>query len=144
MVFKRSSVKDRLKRLEEVMAKLREKENISLAEYEKDEDIQWMIERGIEIGSAAIFDIGNHILSGVHQTSVDEYEKILQKLREKRVISDSLYEKLKGLGGFRNVLVHGYLTINNSVVYEHYKKALESFPRFIGEIEAWLDKYDEK
>jgi uncharacterized protein YutE (UPF0331/DUF86 family) len=80
----------------------------------------------------------------VHQTSVDEYEKILQKLREKRVISDSLYEKLKGLGGFRNVLVHGYLTINNSVVYEHYKKALESFPRFIGEIEAWLDKYDEK
>ena len=85
------------------------------------------------------FCIGNHILSGVYRTSVEEYEQILEKLREKGVISKELYEELRGLGGFRNILVHGYLSLDPELVYYHFKKALHAFPRFIAEIEEWLE-----
>jgi len=43
----------------------------------------------------------------VYGISVDEYEEILEKLYEKAVISAALYQELRGLGGFRNILVHG-------------------------------------
>lgn len=138
MVFQKRSVLERLKKLEEVLAKLREKKGVKLEEYRKDTDIQWIVERGLEIGSSAILDIGNHILAGVYQTVAQEYEEIIEKLEEKQVISDALYQDIKGLGKFRNVLVHGYLSLKPDLVYEHYQKALESFSKFIFEIEVWL------
>ncbi len=141
MVFRKESVIERLKRLEEVLVKLKEKEKITIEEYRQDTDVQWIIERGLEISSSAILDIGNHILSGVYQTAVEEYEQILKKLQEKQVISKNLYEELRGLGRFRNLLVHGYLSLNTELVYEHYRKALVSFPKFIAEIAGWLEKY---
>lgn len=142
MVFKKESILERLKKLEEVLSKLKEKERIKLEEYRQDTDAQWITERGLEIGASTILDIGNHILAGVYQTPVEEYEQILEKLHEKRVISKSLYENLRGLGGFRNILVHGYLSLNLELVYGHYKNALDSFPEFIAEIERWLEGYE--
>ncbi|MDI3525783.1 MAG: hypothetical protein PWP42_1033 [Candidatus Atribacteria bacterium] len=76
MVFKKQSVVERLKKLEEVLAKLEDKSGITPEEYRRDTDTQWIIERGLELASSAIFDIGNHILAGVYRTSVEEYEQI--------------------------------------------------------------------
>ena len=104
MVFKKDSVIERIKKLEQVLGQLKEKETIELEEYRTDQELQWIIERGLEIASSLIFDIGNHILAGFYKTSVDEYEKVLEKLQEKNVISRKVYAALKGLGGFRNVL----------------------------------------
>ncbi len=143
MLLKKEIILERLKELEEVITKLREKERITLDDYQKDTDLQWIIERGLEISASMILDIGNHILSGAYQTSVDEYEQILVKLQENQVISNDLYNELRGLGGFRNILVHSYLTLNTRMVYEHYRKALDSFPRFIAEIVLWLKNYEQ-
>lgn len=107
MVFKKESVLERLKKLEQVIAKLKEREKITPEKYQQDTDVQWITERGLEIGASTILDIGNHILSGAYQISVEEYEQILKRLREKQVISKELYNELRGLGGFRNILVHG-------------------------------------
>jgi uncharacterized protein YutE (UPF0331/DUF86 family) len=139
VVFSKESVNERLRKLEEVLGKLREREGITREAYRRDTDTQWVIERGLEIASSAILDVGNHILAGAYQVSVEHYEEVLEKLREKGVISSDLYGELRGLGGFRNILVHGYLRVNPDLVYEHYKRALESFPRFVAEIEEWLE-----
>ncbi|MBC7080599.1 MAG: DUF86 domain-containing protein, partial [Methanothrix sp.] len=64
----------------------------------------------------------------------------IERLREKDVISAGLHAELRGLGGFRNVLVHGYAKLDPELVYGHYRKALRTFPRFIGEIERWLSR----
>lgn len=138
MVFREESVLERLKKLEDVLTRLGEKANISFEEYLQDKDLQWIVERGLEVASSAILDLGNHILAGKFLTTAEEYEQILQKLLEKQVISSELYSELRGLGGFRNILVHGYLSINPELVYLHFRRALNTFPRFIVEIERWL------
>ncbi len=142
MVFRKRTVIERLKKLEAVLRKLEEREQLTRAEYRRDTDIQWIIERGLELGSSIILDIGNHILAGAFRISVDEYEQILENLREQHVITQDLYAGLRGLGGFRNILVHGYLAINPELVYEHYRKALRTFPAFIAEIDGWLSQWD--
>ncbi len=138
MVFREQNVIERLAKLGEIVARLQERSGMTRDEYRVDADTQWIVERGLEVGSSALLDIGNHILVGAFQISVDEYEQIIERLRERDVISPTLHAELRGLGGFRNILVHGYLKLDPELVYEHYRKALRSFPRFIAEIERWL------
>lgn len=140
MVFREQTVIERLTKLDGVVAKLAQRADMTRDAYRADTDAQWIIERGLEIGSSIVLDIGNHILAGAFQISVDEYEQIIERLREKDVISAGLHAELRGLGGFRNVLVHGYAKLDPELVYEHYRKALRTFPRFIGEIERWLSR----
>lgn len=139
MVFRKESVLELLKKLETILDKLEDKAAYDFEEYRRDTDLQWIIERGLEVASSAILDSGNHILAGVFKTPAEEYEQILEKLYVNNVLSMELYQELRGLGGFRNILVHGYLSLNQELVYAHYKKALKSFPRFIAEVEKWLE-----
>lgn len=139
MVLRKERVIERLKKLETIIANLDQKKGSDLEQYSQDLDLQWYIERGLEVGSSIIFDIGNHILAGYFKISVEEYEHIIKQLQDKKVISDELYENLRGLGGFRNILVHNYLSLDHELVFEHYQKALAIFPRFIAEIYTWLE-----
>lgn len=141
MVFRVEAVRTRLKKLSEVLSQLRQKEIVTLEQYLQDRDLQWTIERGLELACSAVFDIGNHILAGAFQIAVEEYEQILKRLAEQKVISDELYGELRGLGGFRNILVHAYLEINSELVYSNFKKSLQVLPRFIAEIESWVERH---
>jgi len=141
VVFRKESILERLKKLETVLENLQDKPVNNLEQYSSDLDLQWIVERGLEVASSVIFDIGNHILSGHYKVSVDEYEQILQQLAAKKVISTDLYNHLSGLGGFRNILVQGYLSLDHEIVYSHYKKASTVFPRFTAEIYDWLEEH---
>lgn len=54
------------------------------------------------------------------------------------VLSGALGERLRGLGGLRNVLVHRHLEIDPGRVHDHLEKALRDFSDFIAEIETYL------
>ena len=59
-------------------------------------------------------------------------------LKEKDVMSPPLYQKLKGLGGFRNVLVHEYIRVDISLLSSSLTRAFDTFPAFSSEIREWL------
>ncbi len=60
-------------------------------------------------------------------------------LPKSKSFSLKLYQQIKGLGGFRNILVHGYLGIDTDQVFDNFQKGLVVFPLFAQEILAWLD-----
>lgn len=66
------------------------------------------------------------------------YEESLRYFHSKGVIPQSLYQKLKGLGGFRSILVHDYLTIDLEEVHRNLLKAFEVFAASSREILHWL------
>lgn len=55
------------------------------------------------------------------------------------VLSQELGGRLRGLGGFRNILVHGYLGIDAEKVYAALQRSGRDFTDFEAEILAWLD-----
>jgi uncharacterized protein YutE (UPF0331/DUF86 family) len=67
------------------------------------------------------------------------YEENLELLRDVQVLPDELYRQMRGLGGFRNILVHGYLKIDPRHVYENLSKGLRVFPQYGRVILAWMD-----
>lgn len=139
MVIKRRTIVERLKELDVVVQELQQYDGTTQAELQTDLSRRWILERGLIAAATLILDIADHILSGHFGEYANTYEESLASLQQHQIISEALYKELKGLGGFRNVLVHLYQDIDPVQVLDSYRKALNVFPRFAQEILAWLD-----
>jgi uncharacterized protein YutE (UPF0331/DUF86 family) len=103
---------------------------------------RWIIERGLIAAASLILDVADHILVGQFGVHTSTYEESLLGLSDKKVISEMLYQNLKGLGGFRNILIHLYQEIDPLQVWESYQKGMIVFPQFAQEILSWLDEQE--
>jgi uncharacterized protein YutE (UPF0331/DUF86 family) len=133
-------VRERLLKLEEVISNLESMGALDANALRSNFRAAWTAERGLQLGAEAMLDIGNHILSAHFGITAKDYEDIVTQLAARGVVDDALRENLKGLGGFRNVLVHGYLRIDPVRVAEHLAKAPAHFSEFARQIRAWLSR----
>ena len=139
MVLRADAVRARVAKLEEVVSGLEQLSRGSSAAPPKDLRDVWAIERGLLLGAETIFDIGNHILTAHYGLSANDYEDIVVQLAAQGVIDEALRQRLTGLGGFRNILVHGYLRIDPALVEKHLEKAPAEFSDFARAIRRWLE-----
>jgi uncharacterized protein YutE (UPF0331/DUF86 family) len=142
MVLRREAIEERLKELDQILQELDKYRDITWEKFRADLSQQWVIERGLIVAASVIFDIADHILAGHFGFYAETYEESLVTLRDKEVISQVLYRQVRGLGGFRNILVHRYLGIDPHEVYENFGKGLVVFPGFAQEILTWLDRLE--
>ena len=140
MVLRLEAVRERLLQLEEVVSNLESTGPLDADGLRRDFRNRWTVERGLQLGAEVILDTGNHILSAHFGVTAKDYEDIITQLAARQVIDESLRENLKGIGGFRNVLVHGYLRIDPDRVAEHLAKAPAHFSEFARQIRAWTEK----
>jgi uncharacterized protein YutE (UPF0331/DUF86 family) len=63
---------------------------------------------------------------------------VIRLLAAHGVISADLELRLRGLGGFRNILVHGYREIDEAKVYEFLQHDSAVFRDFANAVGAWL------
>ncbi|RMH18250.1 MAG: DUF86 domain-containing protein [Acidobacteria bacterium] len=138
MVLKPDSIVARLLKLEEVISGLEELRAEHRAGLPRNLRDLWSIERGLQLGAEILLDVGNHVLSASFGITAEDYEDILEQLARRRVIGAELYGRLKGLGGFRNVLVHMYLRIDPERVAQALDTAPELFTAFAAAVRAWL------
>ena len=138
MVLKHDSITERLKELDIILQELSRYTALTEEDLRINLSQRWIIERGLIAAAALILDVADHILVGQFGLHTTTYEDSLLGLRDKEVISDALYQQLKGLGGFRNVLVHLYQDIDPRQVWESYQKGMKIFPQFAQEILHWL------
>ena len=122
-------IKDKLAGLEKQLKSLREKQSIPMREYEKDGDLQAIVERRLQNSIQACIDIGMHIVSEEGSRKPETYGDIFTILEEMDVLGSELGDELREKAGFRNVLAHDYAEIINERVYEHLQD-LETFERF--------------
>lgn len=144
MVLKRNVITTRLQELDNVLQELERYRHIQEEELKSNLSRRWIIERGLIAAASLMIDVANHILSGHFGQYPGTYEESLADLETEKVISTTLYQQLKGLGGFRNVLVHLYQEIDPQQVWESYQKAMTVFPLFAQEVLTWLDALDNK
>ena len=103
--------------------------------------VAWSLGPRRSASAEILFDVGNHILSAHFGVSATDYEDIIARLGSVGVIDPAFREELKGLGGFRNVLVHGYLRIDPERVTEHLGTAPVRFSRFARAVRDWLAQH---
>lgn len=133
-----NSIYAQLRELDAVLSELSKHKSLTESDIEVNLSQRWIIERGLIAASSLIFNISNQILASHFGIYPDTYESHLTLLNQKDVISASLYTKLKGLGGFRNILVHEYVRISTNEVHKSFIRGLAAFPEFAKEIVNWL------
>jgi uncharacterized protein YutE (UPF0331/DUF86 family) len=99
----------------------------------------WAVERGLHLGAEVLFDIGNHILTSQYGTSSEGYQDIIEQLASQGILDPGLHRRLRGLAGFRNILVHDYLRLDPDRVQEALARAPEDFDDFARAIRRWLE-----
>jgi len=135
-------IRERLRKLREILRNLQQVQSVPRERFVRSFEHYWLAERGLHLAAEAVFDVGNHILAGHFNVSPSDYEDVLERLAVQGVISGQLRDEMRGLGGFRNVLVHAYLDIDEDRVYKSLQEELGAFDRFAAEIEAFLERVE--
>ena len=106
----------------------------------KNELLQSAVERNLQVAIQCMLDIGNHIIAEDEAPAPDTNDDIFRILRDARVMPTDFYDRIKGVGGFRNILVHNYLEVDVDLVYRFLQSDMDDFERFAELIVAYLDK----
>ena len=138
MVLRPEAVRQRLLRLEEVVSRLDELKDLDVEALRGSVRDAWAAERGLQLAAEIVFDVGNHILSGHFGVGAKDYEDILALLGAQGVIEPPLLERLTGLGGLRDLLVHDYLRPDPARVAEALARAPGEFTAFATAVRHWL------
>ncbi len=123
-------IKERIKKIEEAVAELKQLRSLPKQRFFKEKRIQYASMYAMIIGIEAICDIGNHILSKYFNRAAETYKDIILLLGECEVIPKIFSKKSSKMVDFRNILIHLYLKIDTEEVYKNLKKAPEEFTRF--------------
>ena len=122
MVYRRESVINRVGKLREYLTDLKPYSIMTVNEFKASKTERYAVERILFLIAECIIDILDHFLSAKHGVVSEGYEDIIDNAFENGVIGTAIYEKLQGLGGFRNVLAHGYLKIDSAETHSNMVK----------------------
>ncbi len=96
--------------------------------------------KAIETIAQSIIDICSHIVAQKHWGITDTYRGTIALLAANRVISDNLSSNLQQIVAMRNILVHQYLDVDFSIIWESIDLLLEDAPEFVAAIQRYLEK----
>ncbi len=129
---KLGTLRDRLQRLDQVAQKA-----ISFQDYQKSLDKKDVAERNLQIAIETCLDIGKIIISLKQLSEPKDNKDIFVVLAEAKVISKDSLKFLVPMAGTRNILVHGYDKIDDSLMYGIIKNHLKDFHTFIDEVKSF-------
>lgn len=127
-----------LRALQERVSLLKTLQPLSLKEL-ADDAIRWngvlhLLQTSVEI----VTDISAHLLAGTGAQVPDEYRLILHKMGERKLLPYDFAQRIAPMAGFRNVVVHNYLTVDPQKVAHLLYHQLGDFEEFSVHIYDYL------
>jgi len=132
-------IEARLKKLDFCVARLKQFSAVPKVEYNRSQDYQDIVERNFHLAIQTCIDIANHIIAGKNLPVPDEEENVFLTLSRVKILPVALGERIKGMVGFRNILVHEYLYIDPNQVYDLLQTRLSDFDDFAKSIVNFLE-----
>jgi uncharacterized protein YutE (UPF0331/DUF86 family) len=119
------------------LVKLEPFKDKSKEEFLRDEYLQDIVERNLEVAIQSCIDIANRIISLDGLEKPRDYYGAIIRLGEENILPYDFAQNFAPVAGFRNILIHEYLEINWDEVY-HNLNQMDQFYEFIAYIEKWL------
>ncbi len=96
------------------------------------EDIreQRFVERTLQIAIQAALDAASHIVADERLGEPSTYRQLFELLEKADYISLELSTELEKMAGFRNVLVHGYDSVDLAIVKDIVENRLDDLEQF--------------
>lgn len=111
---------------------------MTVDEYLKDRDRVAASKYYLLVAIEAAIDICNHLAARLARRAPDSYAECFAILAGKNIISAPLADRLKGMAGFRNLLVHQYGKVDDRMVHRFICYNLDDLDLYLTELAALL------
>ena len=122
-----------------MVAELQRHRGLSPDELRADRTALLAVERALQRAIQNLLDISMHILSEANVSDWDDYRGVIVKLGEKGIVPAEFAERISGMAGTRNVLVHGYVEVAVERLLDILRDHLDDFGTFAGHIVEYLE-----
>jgi len=112
-----------------------------LLDFEEDAYLRDIVERNLEIAIQCCIDISHRIISIEKAQKPRDYYEAIIRMGELGVLPFEFVRKLAPIAGFRNILVHEYLSVNWDEVHKQLIE-IEDLINFADLVREWLRKKD--
>lgn len=124
----------KLVRLDEYIQYLSEIQKVNKKSFVQDYHFYGLAERYLQLAIEVLLDVGKLVIVSKNLRRPEDNQDIFSVLREKKLISKKLTERLIGIANFRNILVHDYDKIDREIVYLKLQRNLNDFKDFKKEV----------
>jgi len=111
----------------------------SLQVYQANGRIKRAVERSLQVSVEICLDIGRRIIARNGYKYPDSNRQVFEILAREGIVSAALLPALRKMAGFRNIVVHEYVRIDDVQVYGMLKSNVGDFEAFATEIVAFVD-----
>lgn len=131
-------------RIEDIKSSKEELErfrDMETGEFESNKDNYAIASYHLRVAIEAVLTIGTHILSRMPSNGKDkDYTQVVLPLADHEVIPKDFAEKIKGMAGYRNRLVHLYWEVTPEELLSIIKEDIDDLTEFVEHIKEFLEK----
>lgn len=133
-------IEKKLRKIEEFLNELQSAPVGSFDEFQENVVMRRFVERNIELAIEQMVDICKHLVSGLDLKEPENYAECFKILSEKGIVSTEAAAKFQAMVRFRNMLIHVYDNIDNTITYGIYTKHIGDFRLFASQLREFLQK----
>ncbi len=100
------------------------------------------VERNMELAVEQMIDICRHLVSGLDLDEPESYADCFTVIGRAGVLPESTVDTFKSMARFRNLLIHMYDDVDDTITYGIYKNRLQDFCLFAGEVRKYLGRVE--
>lgn len=131
-------LREKMADIEKSVAFLQEIASKSREEFLDDEILISATKYQLIVAIEAAQSICNHLAARVAKEAPASYADCFYILGKNSIISEGLAQKMASAAKFRNLLVHQYGKINDSMVFDILKNDIGNLLQYINEIKSFL------
>jgi uncharacterized protein YutE (UPF0331/DUF86 family) len=123
-------IETRLAMLAEHVSDLKALQRVTFDEYKDNKILRGYVERTLQVCVQICLDIGSHLIAEFGFRHPQDNKDVFVVLKEEGIIPEEFLPNLLNMAGFRNIMVHDYARVDNTVVYGILKRHLDDFGRY--------------
>jgi uncharacterized protein YutE (UPF0331/DUF86 family) len=125
--------------LDQALQVLRGHQGRSAEELTTNPEERWIVERGLQLCAQNALDLATHLAASGGR-DVPDYAAAIDLLAAKGVLPHDFAARFRGVAGFRNVVVHGYLDVDVPWLHRLLNDRLDDFATFARFVASHLEK----
>ncbi len=137
-MIKVDTIMERLRALDEYIRILQPYRTCDLGKLVEDRMVYGGVLHYLQLCAQIVMDISSHLHAELDLERANDYKEVIIALGRHRILPPEFAARLSDITGFRNVLVHEYLTVDPLRVQEALQNGIADLQAFMVHITDFL------
>ncbi|MBF0450376.1 MAG: DUF86 domain-containing protein [Candidatus Magnetomorum sp.] len=134
-------IENKLRKIEMFIREIEnEKAPKNFESFSKNIIFKRFVERNIELSIEQMINICKHFVSALDLQEPKSYANCFEIIADADIISKDTLQTFQLMARYRNLIIHGYDTVDDSITYGIFRKQLNDFRLFIYSVRNYLSR----